>query len=301
MPAYLTTKNQKQMIKQLLSITTITAFAVFTATAQNAIPNANFESWTGNDAASWDNLNDIPLSLGVGSCVKATAPADIHGGSAAIILTTKSILSNIAPGTAATGTIDFNTQQVTGGVSFNLLPDSLTGWYKYIPAGNDAGNIVGILFNANRDTIAVATFFPAGTVSTYTYFKTAFTYRLSETPTEALFVLASNGRTGGVANTKLYVDDLGLVYNPTVGVDEASADKIAVYPNPVSENLFVNMAGVQGANVSIFDITGKKVIQHNLTEKLNSINVASLANGMYVYQLSNNAKETLKTGKFIVK
>ncbi|MGE3825859.1 MAG: T9SS type A sorting domain-containing protein, partial [Bacteroidia bacterium] len=252
------------MIKQLLSITTITAFAVFTATAQNAIPNANFESWTGNDAASWDNLNDIPLSLGVGSCVKATAPADIHGGSAAIILTTKSILSNIAPGTAATGTIDFNTQQVTGGVSFNLLPDSLTGWYKYIPAGNDAGNIVGILFNANRDTIAVATFFPAGTVSTYTYFKTAFTYRLSETPTEALFVLASNGRTGGVANTKLYVDDLGLVYNPTVGVDEASADKIAVYPNPVSENLFVNMAGVQGANVSIFDITGKKVIQHNL-------------------------------------
>ncbi|MGE3824567.1 MAG: T9SS type A sorting domain-containing protein [Bacteroidia bacterium] len=43
------------------------------------------------------------------------------------------------------------------------------------------------------------------------------------------------------------------------------------------------------------------MIQHNLTEKLNSINVASLANGMYVYQLSNNAKETLKTGKFIVK
>jgi hypothetical protein len=289
------------MIKKLLSITTITAFAVFTATAQNAIPNADFELWTGQDATGWDNLNDIPLGLGAGSCTKATAGADIHGGTAAIILTTKSILGNIAPGTAATGTIDFQTQQVTGGVAFNLLPDSLTGWYKYIPVGNDAGNIVGILFNTNRDTIAVATFFPAGTVNTYMYFKTAFEYRLSETPTEALFVLASSGRTGGVANSKLYVDDLGLVYNPTVGVEEASADKIAVYPNPVSENLFVNMAGISGASVSVFDITGKKVMQHNLTEKLNSINVASLANGMYVYQVSNNAKEILKTGKFIVK
>lgn len=49
------------MIKQLLSITTITAFAVFTATSQNVIPNANFETWTGNDATGWDNLNEFLL------------------------------------------------------------------------------------------------------------------------------------------------------------------------------------------------------------------------------------------------
>lgn len=297
--ALLTTKKNT-MIKKLLSITTITALAIFTTTAQTSdIPNKTFESWSGQNATSWNNLNGVAP----GSCTKATAPADIHGGSAAIILKTLSVLGNTAPGTAATGTINLLQQTVTGGVPFTDRPDSLTGWYKYAPVGNDAGNIVAILLSADpaRDTIGIATFFPSGTVGTYTYFKTAFEYRLPDAPTQALFIMASSGASGGQVNTLMYVDDLGVVYNPTVGVDEASADKIAVYPNPVSENLFVNMAGVEDASVSIFDITGKKVAQHSLNEKLNSINVASLANGMYVYQVSNNAKETLKTGKFIVK
>lgn len=289
------------MKKILLSIGSAILFSGIVS-AQNAIPNSGFETWTGNDAQGWDNLNDIPLSLGVGSCVKATNAADIHLGTAAIILTTKSIIGQIAPGTAATGTIDFNTQSVTGGVPFTLRPDSLTGWYKYTPVGSDAGNIVGILFNANRDTIAVATFFPAAAVGAYTYFKTEFVYNLPDVPTEALFVLASSGRTGGQANTKLYVDDLGLVYNPTVGVDNVNpTEKIGVYPNPVSENLNVNMAGIQNANISIFDITGKKVAQHDLNEKTSRINLTGLAKGLYVYQLNSVNNEVLKTGKFIVK
>jgi hypothetical protein len=289
------------MIKKLLSITTITAFAFFTVTAQTSdIPNKAFELWSGQNATSWNNLNGVAP----GSCTKATAGADIYGGSGAIILKTLSVFNTTAPGTAATGTINLLQATVTGGTPFTDRPDSLTGWFKYAPVGNDAGNIVGILLSADpaRDTIAVAVFFPSGTVSNYTYFKAAFEYRLPDAPTQALFIMASSGATGGQVNTMMYVDDLGVVYNPTVGVDEAEATKeITVYPNPVSDNLNVNMAGIQGANVSIFDITGKKVAQHNLTEKLNSINVASLANGMYVYQVNSNTNGTLKTGKFIVK
>ncbi len=288
------------MIKKLLSITSIALVSVFTVTAQTTIPNANFETWSGSNATSWNNLNGVAP----GSCTKATAPADIHGGSAAIILKTLSVFGNTAPGTAATGTINLLAQTVTGGTPFTARPDSLTGWYKYVPQGNDAGNIVGILLTADpaRDTIATAVFFPSGTVSTYTYFKAAFEYRLPDVPTQALFIMASSGASGGVVNTLMYVDDLGVVYNPSVGVDEATATKdISVYPNPVSDNLNVNMAGIQGASVSIFDITGKKVAQQILTEKLNSVNVASLANGMYVYQVNSNTNGTLKTGKFIVK
>jgi len=291
------------MIKKLLSFTAASLFAFFATTAQNVIPNANFESWSGNDAAGWDNLNDVFPPLTTGSCVKATLAADIHTGTAAIILTTKNI-GQIAPGTAATGTIDIGTQTVGGGVPFALYPDSLTGWYKYTPQGNDAGNIVGILFNANRDTLAIAVFFPSGTVSSYTYFKSVFTYRVAidNVVTEALFVLASSGMTGGQADTKLYVDDLGLVYNPTVGVDNTPAtERLNVYPNPVSENLHVDMAGTQNSNITIFDVTGKKVAQHNLNEKVNNINIANLAKGLYVYQLNAENKEVLKTGKFIVK
>lgn len=288
------------MIKKLLSITSIALVSVFTVTAQTTVPNGNFEAWSGSNATSWNNLNGVAP----GSCTKATAPADIHGGSAAIILKTLSVFGNTAPGTAATGTINLLAQTVTGGTPFTARPDSMTGWYKYVPQGNDAGNIVGILLTADpaRDTIAVAPFFPSGSVGTYTYFKAAFEYRLPDVPAQALFIMASSGATGGVVNTMMYVDDLGVVYNPSVGVDEATATKdISVYPNPASENLYVNMAGILGANVSIFDITGKKVAQQILTEKLNSVNVASLANGMYVYQVNSSTNGTLKTGKFIVK
>lgn len=288
------------MIKKLLSITSIALFSFFSVSAQSTVPNGNFESWSGSNATSWNNLNGVAP----GSCTKATAGADIHGGSAAIILKTLSVFGNTAPGTAATGTINLLAQTVTGGVPFTSRPDSLTGWYKYAPQGNDAGNIVGILLSADpaRDTIAVAVFFPSGTVSSYTYFKAAFEYRLPDVPAQALFVMASSGATGGVVNTVMYVDDLGVVYNPSVGVDEAAATKeISVYPNPVSENLFVNMAGIQGANLSVFDITGKKVAQHTMSEKVNNINITALAKGMYVYQVNSSTNEVLKTGKFIVK
>ena len=288
------------MITKLLSITSIALVVAFMPTAQSTVPNGNFEAWSGQNATSWNNLNGVAP----GSCTKATLAADIHGGAAAIILKTLSVFGNTAPGTAATGTINLLAQTVTGGTPFTERPDSLTGWYKYTPQGNDAGNIVAILLTADpaRDTIGVAVFFPSTTVSSYTYFKVAFEYRLPDAPTQAIFLLASSGATGGVVNTLMYVDDLGVVYNPTIGVDEATATKeITVYPNPVSENLYVNMAGIMGANVTMFDITGKKVAQHNLSEKTNNINVAAFANGMYVYQVINSANEVLKTGKFIVK
>jgi hypothetical protein len=290
------------MIKKLLSVTAVSLAAVFAVSAQTTIPNGNFESWNGNEATGWTSLNNVAPPLTTGSCVKATAPADIHGGTGAVILTTKNIIGNIAPGTVATGaTINLASQSLSGGIDFSGRPDSLTGWYKYTPVGSDAGNIVGILFNSTRDTVATAVFFPAGTVSSYTYFKAEFTYRIPDAVDSALFVLASSGTTGGQANTKMYADDLNLVYNPTVGIDNPSASKMGVYPNPASETIHVDMTGVQNASILIFDITGKKVAQHALAEKVTRINITDLAKGMYVYQLNAENNETLKTGKFIVK
>ena len=100
----------------------------------------------------------------------------------------------------------------------------------------------------------------------------------------------------------MYIDDLGLVYNPTIGIDNTPAEeKIGVYPNPVSENIHVDMAGIKDANIAIFDLTGKKVAQYELEEKVSRINVSALAKGLYVYQLNTENNAVLKTGKFVVK
>ncbi len=288
------------MFKKLLSFTAASLVAVFATTAQTTIPNGNMETWSGQNATGWNNLNGVAT----GSCTKVTAGADVHGGTAAMLLTTKSVFGNTAPGTAATANINLLQQTITGGIAFTGRPDSLTGWYKYVPVGSDAGNIVGLLFNATRDTVASAVFFPAGTVNSYTYFKAEFAYRtvVDNVIDTAVFILASSGATGGQVNTKMYIDDLGLVYNPTVGVNDVpAAQKIGVYPNPVSENLHVDMAGIPNGNIQMFDLTGKKVAQYKLDEKVTRINITQLAKGLYVYQLSDESNATLKTGKFVVK
>lgn len=286
------------MIKNLLSFSAASLFAVFATTAQSVIPNADFESWSGQNATSWNNLNGVAT----GSCTKVTASGDYHGGTAAMLLTTKTAFFNTVPGTAATATINLLEASITGGIDFTDRPDSLTGWYKYIPVGADAGNIVGILFNATRDTIATAVFFPAGTVSTYTFFKAAFEYRIPDAVDTAVFILASSGPTGGQVNTKMYIDDLNLVYDNTVGVDNVpTMERIGVYPNPASENIHVDMAGIQNASISIFDVTGKKVADYELESRVTRINVSTLAKGLYVYQLNNQNNGVIKTSKFIVK
>jgi len=64
---------------------------------------------------------------------------------------------------------------------------------------------------------------------------------------------------------------------------ENDNSQIKLYPNPTDGMLYVH--GINNFDVQVFDIAGTKVLQK--TQQKNSINISSLAAGMYLVSLSN--------------
>jgi len=208
------------MKKILLALTCMTTLSF--ANAQNAIPNAGFETWNSNpnydDPAGWGTINGLTYFLGVRTVTKATAPADIHGGSYAIKLESKTVpLQGVAPGIAATGSINPSTQAVDGGVVYTKRPISMTGWYKYAPNGIDTGSVEAILWKWNtnthvRDQVGTATFQQNVATGTYTQFTANFVYTSAAFPDSMVItILSSSGGNNSLAGTVLFIDDLAFV------------------------------------------------------------------------------------------
>ena len=76
----------------------------------------------------------------------------------------------------------------------------------------------------------------------------------------------------------------------TVGMDEISETKVTIYPNPVQNDLFVNIE--ESGNYRISDIKGSILLSGNLTSDQNRIDISNLENGVYFIRI-NSEKESI--------
>ncbi|MDF1675970.1 MAG: T9SS type A sorting domain-containing protein [Vicingaceae bacterium] len=75
--------------------------------------------------------------------------------------------------------------------------------------------------------------------------------------------------------------------------------QVKIYPNPNNGSFeMVLDAPFQQANLTIFDLTGKVIIQQKITQNNTQLNLLSNPKGMYFYQLLVDGKQV--TGKLIV-
>ena len=99
---------------------------------------------------------------------------------------------------------------------------------------------------------------------------------------------------------KGYVIDLDATYN---GIEKNNVQvKAAVYPNPVSDELHISLpydAQQVPATISLFDYAGHTVKSMKATGVENTLNVSSLANGVYL--LNVNSAQAKKTFKVVVR
>lgn len=72
-----------------------------------------------------------------------------------------------------------------------------------------------------------------------------------------------------------------------VGVNEFE-NQIALYPNPAID--FIVIENQMGAEIEIFDISGKQVLSTSLTSNKQHINVATLKKGTYLVKVTNGQK-----------
>jgi hypothetical protein len=65
-------------------------------------------------------------------------------------------------------------------------------------------------------------------------------------------------------------------------------DKVQIYPNPATDIVNIDVAGVVDAKVLLFNNTGVLVGTYNLNDSKTSINVSNLAKGMYIVKVKTD-------------
>jgi glucose/arabinose dehydrogenase len=150
---------------------------------------------------------------------------------------------------------------------------SITGGYEY--TGNTYPNMQGKYFFAD-------------------YCNGKIGWVNSENPA-AITWTASSDRNfttfGEDINGELYIaGSNGTIYkvtDATAGTEQFNSTGITVYPNPANNEVFININN-QGvpAQIVIFDLGGKRLIQQSINAENNRIDTSSLQAGMYLLEIN---------------
>jgi hypothetical protein len=306
--------------------------------AQTTIQNGDMELWdnggSSNEEPQFFNSNKSGTDyapLGPQTCFRETASP--HGGTYCARIETKTFFGSVVNGSMVTGIVNAPTSTKSDGyigtmkntdisdirrMAFVGRPDSLVGYYKYTQGGAaEVGKVRAILHlghyydpetgtsyhpDSSVNKIGDALFLtPASNVTGWTRFAVAFNYTSSATPQYIMInTTSSNDQLTNVAGSKLWLDDLSVVYNSS-GISELSNENDAdVYA--YDRNIHVDMlkATHQQKQLFVYDLTGRLVISQSLSDdNSTTVDVSALNSGLYLYRLSGS--ELLKTGKLFIK
>lgn len=261
-----------------------------------------------------------------------------HSGSYCVRVETKYYILAVVNGNVTTGVVNAPSSNKAEGfisatgankIAFTGRPDSLVGWYKYTQATGgtgasaEQGKVLAILhtgdfydpdapvnnnhpdLSANR--IGDALFLtPASNTTSWKRFSIPFTYVSSSNPDFILLnITSSNNQTTVAPNSsstgsKLWVDDLEVIYNASIpsSMIETKKQNIKVYTH--DNTIYADLSKInESASLSVFDLTGKLVLQSALEKnEVNAVKLSQAINsGLYFYQVNLNGQIT--TGKLI--
>ncbi|OWY20340.1 T9SS C-terminal target domain-containing protein [Sphingobacteriales bacterium UPWRP_1] len=280
----------------------------FEFTYAQDIPNPGFENWVQyggyKDPEGWFTINSLTVLGGLVTVTQATG-ADAHSGQYAMRLRSGSIFGQVAPGIAATGSINPTTQDIDGGVPYTQRPLGFSGWYKYEPQAGDTATIAVNFTRWNPATqqtedVGECFFFETQTVGTYTQFWAPVTYFSEEQPDTMVIVILSSSGEAPVANSTLYVDDLAFNFEPLGLGNLPQAVLTPVYPLPAAGSCNINNAYGAATAMQIANQNGQEVLRLPLAPGINRIDLETLPSGLYYYRLTGANNQGAAVGKLPV-
>ena len=270
-------------------------------------------------------------SSGPQTCFQETASP--HSGTYCARIETKYYILAVVNGNVTTGVVNApSTNKAEGYLgatgtnkqAFTGRPDSLVGWYKYTQATSGTGaaaeqaKVYAILhsgdyfdpatpvnsnhtdLSANKigDALYVS---PAANQSTWKRFTVPFSYVNSNTPSFIMVNITSSNNQLTVApgssgsGSKLWIDDLDVIYNNPTNVKENDFDKnVKVYF--YDKTIYVDFLNKNSehSTIEIYNATGQVVATQQIdNNSVNSIDVSSFKSGIYMYKVSGKSQ-----GKF---
>jgi len=113
------------------------------------------------------------------------------------------------------------------------------------------------------------------------------------------YVLWTDSGTGIMGLTLESIPGFILEYQnePVLGTSAFNAPKFTIHPNPVSETLFITSEGQPIEYISVYTISGKRVLSKTLNT--NQIDVSGLKAGLYFAEITTSEGKSVQ--KFIKK
>jgi hypothetical protein len=266
------------------------------------IPNSGFEEWTttGNRTSpvGWNSTNDFCDTMaGYFPITKSTDHYPQSNGSYSI-----RIANNLAAqGFAALGvamTTPLDTADTMEDVRFPIsgYPDTLYGYYKFLPQNNDTMNIC-IRVYKNSEGIAEGCLKSSTTISGWKLFKVPISKYPGSPYTDAdnasMRISAYFSDSGHIVhgNSVLYVDNLSLSPPTTFITSPRLTNPASFNISIVSHKLTFVLQKETFVSVRIYDLKGK-LLQVLLNEAQNAgahslpLSWNSLSEGSYVIDLN---------------
>ena len=298
--------KQKLLFGLFLSIA-----IVFTSYGQQ-LENAGFEDWEDAGTVIDEPVNWSSIKTSDNELLNPLAPVvwgqdtDAHSGSYSVKLFNVGAMSIIATGTLTNGRVhsDLNpdngyvftdTNDARWNTPLTLRPDSIVGWFKYYPQGNDVARVKALIHKGYAtipekgtfsNWIAVADFISEPVlVDTWTRFSVPFIYYNSETPEYILLTLNSGDSTIPVEGSIALYDDLELIYN-SGGIVENQKGNINIYSwhNTVVVDWIVQNFN-KNPDIKIYDLSGRLVFTDHIFPNQKNIIHVNIPKGIYICEI----------------
>jgi hypothetical protein len=122
-------------------------------------------------------------------------------------------------------------------------------------------------------------------VGSINYSDTAETFTIPNINVENSVSVIINGNS--IGSNRVIFDDLSYTCYSALSVEEFNTDSIKLHPNPVKNNLTVDLKSDVNTNLEIYDILGKRVFRSTIN-KTSTINLQSLKTGIYIVKITQD-------------
>lgn len=279
-----------------------------TLTAQNPIPNPDFEEWSGGEPVGWNTINQTVFGTSF-VCVTREQSNPQSGSYCAKIQTVTENIFLVGPvtmpGIVSLGEITLDilnqTGTVNGGVPIDTRPNQLNGWFRYQPGSGDSC-IIGIGLSrwngTGRDTLAYAYQTIGGQTTTWTPFSLPIEYLIWEMPdTMNIMFFSSNLLTGSpVTGSTLWVDNLTMAYGPVKVSSPGTPANFRVIAEQGGRNLRINNPAGLAAELQVYGLNGSCILKTGIREGelAQSIGLPDLPDGIYLARfLLNDGQQSV--------
>ncbi len=294
------------MNKLLLIIIIIVAF-VTSSMAQNQFENGGFEQWEEVVIGDYklEPVNWSSIKTSDSDSYNEVAPVvwgksdEAHSGNSSLYLKNKSYFGIVVTGTITNGRVHTELPAVNSYMytdpnddRWNSImgwrPDSVVGWYKSNPVGDDFGTVKVALHKGElhlpqdeANAIGIASIeLPTGVISEWTRFSTPVVYYSNEKPEYQLTILTSGDGLEPVDGSEIWFDDLQFIYNNN-SIDDNFADNMNVFTYQGKINISINGSQNETYKIVISDIMGRQLYIDNNYQGEKMILQQELQGGIY--------------------